>query len=159
MLSLIFCLLKVRNNSLIFILWVSIQILFNDTSILLGHFVLTPTERESDRRARRKEENRGSWGVGRATHIAETEEILSCPLPQPTPSTAGPYDQPTTFVDHFVSSPRESGKRDRTDGTHTYSERCDDKSTFYSLILITKNSLWICHLYDTVIKFLVPVIT
>ena len=65
---------------------------FNDRLTLVGHFVLSPREREKrDRRDSRRDEKEG-WGRKRnRSESEETEEIIKkfSPLPLPTTRIAG----------------------------------------------------------------------
>ena len=62
-----------------------------------GSFVLIPRER--DRKASKSKIRKMSE---KANNNAETEEILTCPLPPPAASTAGPYHHPTIHPDHTL---------------------------------------------------------
>ena len=60
-----------------------VELLFNDMSTLVGHFVSSPRGREKrDRRASRGEEKEKLTRMKKtANDSAETEEIITCPLP------------------------------------------------------------------------------
>ena len=115
---------------------------FNDTSTLEGHFVSSPREREKrDRRESRGDEREGQGRKRNRNESEETEEIKTFPpLPLPTTRIAGlaqlyadiswtpqwckihstfalrlivlEFNNTSTLVGHFVSSPREREKRD-----------------------------------------------
>ena len=54
---------------------------FNDTSTLMGHFVLSPREREiRDRRGSRRDEREGQKRKRNRCESEETEEIKTFPL-------------------------------------------------------------------------------
>ena len=55
---------------------------FNDKSTLMGHFVLSPREREKrDRRDSRRDEREGQVRKRNRNENEETEEIKTSPLP------------------------------------------------------------------------------
>ena len=54
---------------------------FNDTSTLVGHFVLSPREREKrDRRDSRRDEREGQGRKRHRSESEEKEEIKTAPL-------------------------------------------------------------------------------
>ena len=58
-----------------------IELGFNDTSTLVGHFVSSPREREKrDRRDSRGDEREGQGRKRNRNESEETEEIKTCPL-------------------------------------------------------------------------------
>ena len=68
-----------------FSFWGLIVLGFNDTSTLVGHFVLSPRDREkSDRRDSRRDEREGQGRKRNRNESEETEEIkTSTPYPYP----------------------------------------------------------------------------
>ena len=67
-----------------------IELGFNDTSTLVGHFVSSPREREKkDRRDSRGDEREGQGRKRNRNESEETEEIKTSPLPLPATRIAG----------------------------------------------------------------------
>ena len=63
---------------------------FNNPSTLMGHFVLSPREREkTDRRDSRRDEREGQGRKRNRNESEETEEIKTFPLPLPATRIAG----------------------------------------------------------------------
>ena len=79
------CIPNSEKESLDLLVYLCSQILivlwFKDTSTLVGHFVLSPTEREKrDRRDSREDEKEGQGSKRKMNDSEETEEIKTFPL-------------------------------------------------------------------------------
>ena len=104
-------------------------------SALVGHFVLSPRERE--KRDSRKDEREGQGRKRNRNESKETEEIKTFALypyllqgkqtlPNFKPKSVGcpsegrltelGFNDRSTLMGHFVSSPRERKKRDKREG-------------------------------------------
>ena len=73
-------LLNPRTNSILSLSADMIELGFNDTSALVGHFVSSPREREKiDRRDSRRDEREGQGRKRNRNESEETEEIKTSP--------------------------------------------------------------------------------
>ena len=72
-----------QNSKFIALIFFFLIVLgFNDTSILVGHFVSSPREREKrDRRDSRRDEREGQGRKRNRNENEDTEEIKTSPYP------------------------------------------------------------------------------